>query len=542
MWRFLKVYFWVGVVLIIWLCFKTMLEDLVSRWLVEPVFSKFESSAFTTVLFVCSCLFVVWYACKCYKRKIFIGNHLTGLSVLVLVWWSCYRFVPGCMENFWSYPVNWIPDVCYVDIFALASVCCIVLKLFRRDGNIEYNGNNGFIIDAPISKEGEDILDRTRQAKDLVERLINTDVGNVAFTLGIVGYWGDGKSSFMSLMKNYIADTYGKDVIVMDFNPWLYTKGVNLTQTFFNELRCSLNLLGWNLSHQLRRYSDMLSQVGSSWSTFVSFFLMESSCKDKSGQYEELCKRMKRLGKKIVVFVDDIDRLSREEMTAVFQLVRNTSNFPNMYFVLAYDKKYVIDALQGLGGDYGKSYTEKIFQEEYVLPKITEGQIQNLLCSIWETRLDKKDYENLMGQDDIKLSNYLLNYRDVKRFFNVLLFSYDRKKGKVDQIDLILYTLLKFRYPQVSQLIMDNLDDVLIKDEYKIRYLLEDGYEKAADKALSHMDLTEYIRNTDHQKELGLEEKEIPLVIRLVFSLWRQGRRSTERSVNYQDNINVYSS
>ena len=532
---FLKEYFWVGAILAFWSCFSALLEDLMSRWFVDPILSRFRCSIVNTVLLVVFACIVLCFFCRCYKKRIRIGKRILGVSVIILFLWGMYRFSPMCTEIFDIYSISYISSICYIDIMAFVSVCCIVLVTIIPTRKIGYNKDNGFITDTPIDKEGEDALNRWDIAKYLTDKTFNTDTEDMAFALGIVGHWGDGKSSFMSLMKKHIANKSCKDVIVMDFNPWLYEKGVNLTQVFFNELRYVLSPLSWGFSRKIKQYSDTLTQMPSPWSRFVSAFFVDNACKDERNQYEELCRRIKGLGKRIVIFVDDIDRLEREEMTAVFRLIRNASNFPHMYFVVAYDKKYVVDTLQGIFGNHSVVYTEKILQEEYILPKITEQQIRKLLFNYLGADFD---INNL----SIQLSKYLLNYRDVKRFLNVLMFSYGRKKGKVEKIDLILYTLLEFRYPQVSQLIMDNLDSVLLKDGYKVRYLLEDGYEKAADEALSYMDLTEYIRNTDHQEELGLEEKEIPLVVRLVFSLWRQGRRSTVRSINYQDNISLYSS
>ena len=535
-------YGWICVVLAVWQCFRTFIEKWIICGIVDPIFSKFERTTFSTVVFLCLGVFVVGYSCKCYKKKVRIGTRLRGLSVLILVGWSFYRFVPEYAEKIEWYPLKWIPNVCYVDILALIGFCCIALGLrgcFRKEKEIKY-AENGFVVDKPINEENEDKLDRVSNAKALAEKLMETDVETAAFTLGIVGNWGDGKSSFMALMKNYITNKCGKDVIMMEFNPWMYEKSTNLTHIFFNELRRIISPWDWRFSRELKRYSDALAQTGSAWSRFVSFLLIGKSSKDDRQQYDELCKRMRGLEKRIVVFIDDIDRLGRTEMKAVLQLVRNACNFPHMYFVGAYDKKYVINTLQG-SSEYGRAYTEKIFQEEYYIPRITEKQIQNLLSSLFGGIFDDNNYyEEIMRKGGVKLSNYLLNYRDVRRFFNVLQFVYSRKKGEVEVIDLILYTLLNFRYPQINQLILDDIDYMLIKRENK-RWLRGDGAVEAEGEE-PHTELTRYIRNPKNQEKLGLKDNEIALVVKLVLSLWREKRWATPLSINYQDNIYKYSS
>jgi len=39
---------------------------------------------------------------------------------------------------------------------------------------------------------------------------------------------------------------------------------------------------------------------------------------------------------KIIVIIDDIDRLSNEEICAVFQLVKSIADFPNTIYLLAF--------------------------------------------------------------------------------------------------------------------------------------------------------------------------------------------------------------
>ena len=49
---------------------------------------------------------------------------------------------------------------------------------------------------------------------------------------------------------------------------------------------------------------------------------------------------------KIIVTIDDIDRLTKEEIIAVFQLVKNLADFPNTVYLLAFDYDIVTKALE----------------------------------------------------------------------------------------------------------------------------------------------------------------------------------------------------
>ena len=73
----------------------------------------------------------------------------------------------------------------------------------------------------------------------------------------------------------------------------------------------------------------------------------------------KLTKELQKLGRPIVVVIDDIDRLSTTEIRDIFKLVRLTASFPNIVYVLAFDRERVENALteQGIEGrDYLAGY------------------------------------------------------------------------------------------------------------------------------------------------------------------------------------------
>ncbi len=67
---------------------------------------------------------------------------------------------------------------------------------------------------------------------------------------------------------------------------------------------------------------------------------------------------LSQLDKPIVIVLDDIDRLSTNEIREVFKLVRLTASFPNIIYVLAFDRLRVELALQEQG-DFRKGLPRK---------------------------------------------------------------------------------------------------------------------------------------------------------------------------------------
>jgi len=55
----------------------------------------------------------------------------------------------------------------------------------------------------------------------------------------------------------------------------------------------------------------------------------------------EIIKYLSKRNKKIIIIIDDIDRLNEREIKEIFRLVRVNADFPNTIYVLAFDRKIV---------------------------------------------------------------------------------------------------------------------------------------------------------------------------------------------------------
>ena len=158
----------------------------------------------------------------------------------------------------------------------------------------------------------------------------------------------------------------------------------------------------------------------------------------------DLKKKISNMQRKIVVFIDDIDRLESKEIEELFRLVRNTSNLPFMYFVIAYDKKYVVDSLNSIFPSHSLSYSQKILQEEFFLPIIKKNELKAVLrekLSVFLNTEEMGQVDKLLNRElfnSIDVFNYLGNIRDIKRLANALLLHLKKLHGEIDICDYIV--------------------------------------------------------------------------------------------------------
>lgn len=100
--------------------------------------------------------------------------------------------------------------------------------------------------------------------------------------------------------------------------------------------------------------------------------------KDVTKLKEEISAALLKRGKRILVIIDDIDRLGLEEVRDVFRVVKSVADFPNITYLMAFDKRVVTRSLEGLHRGSGEDYLEKIVQVPFELPLADRLSIRSL--------------------------------------------------------------------------------------------------------------------------------------------------------------------
>ena len=110
----------------------------------------------------------------------------------------------------------------------------------------------------------------------------------------------------------------------------------------------------------------------------LSFFSKKRKKKNSlKNQRDKLIKVLKEISKPITVILDDIDRLSSDELQSILKLVRVTGNFPNIVYVLSFDKNRVIKTLNDNNID-GQDYLEKIIQIPFDIPQVPKNYYKKI--------------------------------------------------------------------------------------------------------------------------------------------------------------------
>jgi predicted KAP-like P-loop ATPase len=252
------------------------------------------------------------------------------------------------------------------------------------------------------------------------------------------------------------------------FNPWRFVDEAGLLRSFFDVLASSLE-------KSLTTGKEMIGDLMREYGGFASVASIEAggikwsagdAIKDMGAKLgytslEELKEKVEDIliheRKRIIVLIDDIDRLDKTEIYAIFRLVKLTADFPYTSYVLAFDQGMVADALAasyGGGAEAGRKYVEKIVQVPLDLPAADPKALRNFcLEHVWralgvtQARMGDQIRSEFLTKFYLYVAPAVRTPRDAKRYANALAFTMPLLDGEVHPLDVLLLEAVKIFYP-----------------------------------------------------------------------------------------------
>jgi len=341
--------------------------------------------------------------------------------------------------------------------------------------------------DKPIESSEQDLLGRITFAKQLGEAIYKYD-GKDGLVIGVFGKWGAGKTSILNMVVNeinYLSESNDERPIIVNFSPWNYTDKDNLISIFFEDLRKKIKFNSNNenmkqIVKAIDQYSGVLNLLSftsvvlnQNWIMMLKYpfkyfyqyirgKILEDTNLDKAKTNLE--KALIKSNQKIIVIIDDIDRLTNTQIRDIFQLVKQVGNFPNIIYVLSMDRDVVCSALESVHNIDGAEYLEKIVQIPFEIPALLKPKLKEIF-------LEKLDDTVNDISDNVKIDKYywsevfinciepyIKTLRDVNRVINTFQFRYKLLSTETSLEDVVALTTIEVLEPQLYQWIGSNKD------------------------------------------------------------------------------------
>jgi predicted KAP-like P-loop ATPase len=335
--------------------------------------------------------------------------------------------------------------------------------------------------DAPVQDPKDDRFDREPFARRIAETLVRRQ-DPASMVIAIYGAWGDGKTTVLNFIRDYLRKE--QSVVCVNFNPWRLDGEDALLTGFFatlaEALDAELKTKTEKIGDLLKKYSFLLKPLPVvkelEGIASAAGSIMSSVSLDKLRfQISSILRESK---KRVIVTIDDIDRLEKVEIQAIFRLVKLTADFDYVAYVLAFDEEMVAAAIgerySSSASEYhlaGTKFLEKIVQVGLHLPPAGIDELREYAFDQVNEALQVSGVD--LPQDDatefsinflMGLAPRLRTPRMAKRYGNALQFSLGILQGEIRCIDLMMIEGIRTFYPQFYLAIRDN-KATLIKGE-----------------------------------------------------------------------------
>jgi len=321
--------------------------------------------------------------------------------------------------------------------------------------------------DLPIKNAEDDKLNRSGFSSDLARAIMNRDISE-GFVIGMYGKWGSGKTSVINMVLDQLRNlSKGKSdaPIILEFNPWLCSDPKQLVSQFFKQLSATIEKSRdylTNVCGYMDSYAEVFDLAGELPNVGGLFKLLGKWRSKKAAEHNgnlqaiknKISENLEQHKVRLVVTIDDIDRLSNSEIVSVFQLVKALADFPYATYLLAFDRDIVSKALSEVQKGDGNEYLEKIIQAPFELPASNPEDIWSIFTHrltniLGDQKSDDWDDEYWSDLFYYGLRHYLKTIRHVIRFTNTLALKYSIVKEEVNVLDFIALTCLQVFEPTV---------------------------------------------------------------------------------------------
>ncbi|WBL26775.1 KAP family P-loop NTPase fold protein [Zunongwangia sp. HGR-M22] len=343
---------------------------------------------------------------------------------------------------------------------------------------ISFNSNN------PINNPEEDFFNFEHFAQKIKKIIQGYSYNSEPLTIGIYGKWGSGKTSLLRLIEKDIElfkkNKDDKPFIKFHYNPWLYQSKEEMLFDFFDTLSRKLNYTDdeqlKKAGKLIKKYSRYLKAVKLSASVGIPkvfnagisiepYEILQRLGEDLEGNEKslddlknEVNHSLDQSSKKIIIFIDDVDRLDKDEIFTLFKLIKVNADFKNLVFLVCLDPDYVAKAIHSRYGSKKQSgidFLEKIINIPLELPLIEKSDLDYFVKEKVKSILDNKfiDEDNKNELIYSLRGDYFNSPREIIRILNSFAVSYFAIGEEVNLHDLFWIEYLKIKYFKAYQMI-----------------------------------------------------------------------------------------
>ncbi len=338
----------------------------------------------------------------------------------------------------------------------------------------------------------DDPADNAQDFRKYSERISQVIAHSKArFTVGIFGGWGTGKTTMMRMIKSNLDENNkeenNKSIVTIWFDAWRYeneeysalvplvrTLIIGIQNAIIDNITNDKRKILKRIQKQFYKIGDVILRnieptIGGSISYYadkveagikldmskmIDDYKSEGSFfhgKDKISFYEHISDRLQKELEKLrddnynfrfVVFIDDLDRCTPERALEILESIKTFFDIEGFIYVIGMDPTTIDTIIRTKYGEKseidGLHYLQKIVQLPFQIPVWSDDDLIHSIKQMTEITGLSNDITEKLLKSEIKnliINSAKLNPRNIKRFINSIVLSYDTDNENLKTID-----------------------------------------------------------------------------------------------------------
>jgi hypothetical protein len=249
----------------------------------------------------------------------------------------------------------------------------------------------------------------------LQEVLLRQDLKELGVVMSVEGTWGSGKTTFINLALEKLAE---ENVVIVKYDSLFYGNVSEATSIFISDIFKTIrNSFGIELRENgIAKNISPKFEVGSGLPK-LSFDLKLDSRNPTELIKNSLADKLKKLNGKVVVVIDDLDRVSANDVVHFLRIVRVLRELPNFIVILPIDKRALEDLLASINVASPRKYLEKIIDWSIGLdPEIPTARtlLVNKVKNNISANLDDSSVDEMWKMILLELALTILDTEDIR--------------------------------------------------------------------------------------------------------------------------------